>query len=239
MLKRVQKVGFVLTEAPPRKRAALLLRRVLPERKGCAVYLDHKASEDLAKVAVWSEKSLRYARERNQRKLVLLLGAVKTDLEFEGALHALPPGEHLVPARGGYQEEPTDNNDRGTGTADDVRKREPEQEKVRARVAAWELFMETERQELRLRQDGQLGRLLGEPQPGEPPAALERLAAEDRRQAQDGLVALMSMGKVSYKHLDELSPKDMPARVAANRLRTTWLKERRDGWLARGPGGSA
>jgi hypothetical protein len=79
--------------------------------------------------------------------------------------------------------------------------------------------------------------LLGEALPGEPPAALRRLADEDTRQAQAGLVALMSMGKVSYKPLDELSPEDMPARAAANRLRTTWLKERRDGWLARSPGG--
>jgi hypothetical protein len=216
-----------------------LLRRVLPEQKGYVVDLDHKASEDLAKMAVWSEKSLRYARERSQRKLAWLLRAVKIDVEFEGALHVLPPGEHLGPARSGYREEPMYNNDRKTDTADDVRKREREQEKVKARVAAWEQFMETERRELRLRQDGQLGKLLGEPQPGEPPAALERLADEDRRQAQDGLVALMSMGKMSYKHLDELSPKDMPARAAANRLRATWLKERRDGWPARGPSGRA
>ncbi len=201
--------------------------------------LDHKASEALAKMAVWPDKSLRHARERGQRKLAWLLGAVKTDLEFERALHALPPGEHLGPARDVNREEPTQSNARRTGTADDVRKREREQEKVQARVAAWELFMETERRELRLRQEGQLGRLLGEPQPGEQPAALVRLADEDRRQAQEGLVALMSMGKVSYKRLEELSPEDMPARVAANRLRTTWLKERRDGWLARGPSGRA
>jgi hypothetical protein len=216
------------------------LCRIPPERKGCAVDLDHKASEGLAKMAVWVEDSLRYARERGQPKLAWLLGAVKADVEFEGALRALLlPGEHLGPARDGYGEEPAHNNDRKTDTIDDVRKREREHEKVQARAAAWELFMETERRELRLRQGGQLGRLLGEPQPGEPPAALERLADEDRRQAQDGLVALMSMGKVSYKHLDELSPNDMPARTAANRLRTTWLKERRDGWLARGPGGRA
>ncbi len=198
--------------------------------------LDHKASENLAKLAVWSEKSLRHAREHGKRKLLWLLRAVKADVEFEGALHALLPRERSGPARGGYRDEPAPNNDRKTDTADDVRRREREQQKSLARVAAWELFMETERRELRLRQDGQLGRLLGEPQPGEPAAALERLAEEDRRQAQDGLVALMSMGKVSYKHLDELSPEDMPARAAANRLRTTWLKERRDGWLARDPG---
>ena len=34
--------------------------------------------------------------------------------------------------------------------------------------------------------------------------------------------------------LGELCPEEMPARVAANRLRETWLKERLDGWLGRG-----
>jgi hypothetical protein len=43
----------------------------------------------------------------------------------------------------------------------------------------------------------------------------------------------MRGGKVSYKPLGELCPEDMPARVAANRLRETWLKERQDGWLSR------
>ena len=56
---------------------------------------------------------------------------------------------------------------------------------------------------------------------------MERLASEDRRQAQEGLVALMSGGKVSYKRVNELSPEDVLARIAANRLRTPWLKERR------------
>jgi hypothetical protein len=118
------------------------------------------------------------------------------------------------------------------------RKREQLEEKQRAQqAAAWELFMQEELRELEKRKAGQLAELLGEAQPGEAPAALEWLADEDRRQAQAGLVALMSMGKVSYKPLDELSPKDMAARIAANRLRMTWLKERRDGWLARSPGG--
>ena len=63
------------------------------------------------------------------------------------------------------------------------------------------------------------------------PVALQRLAVEDRRQAEEGLVALMSGGKVSYKRLDHLTQEDGPARVAANRARATWLKERQDGWI--------
>jgi hypothetical protein len=108
------------------------------------------------------------------------------------------------------------------------------EEHSRARLAAWKSFMRAELRELELRKDGQLARLLGEPLPGESGAALRRLTAEDQRQAEEGLVALMSGGKVLYKRLEELSEADMPARVAANRLRTTWLKERRDGWLGRG-----
>jgi hypothetical protein len=116
------------------------------------------------------------------------------------------------------------------------RKHKRAEETRRAQQAAWELFMQAERRELGLRKGGQLARLLGEPLPGEPPAALDRLALEDQRQAKEGLVALMSGGKVFYKRIDELCPEDMPARIAANRARTTWLKERRDGWLGDGEG---
>ncbi len=119
------------------------------------------------------------------------------------------------------------------------RKREQAEERSRAQqAAAWERFMQEELRELELRKGGQLARLLGEALPGEPAAALERLASEDQRQAEEGLVALMSGGKVSYKHLDELCPEDMPARGAANRLRTAWLKERQDRWLGRVDGSS-
>ena len=115
------------------------------------------------------------------------------------------------------------------------RKREQAEEKSRAQqAAAWERFMQTELRELELRKGGELARLLGKPLPGEPPAALERLALEDQRQAEEGLVALIGKGKVSYKHINELCPEDMPARIAANRTRTKWLKERQDGWLGRG-----
>ncbi len=113
--------------------------------------------------------------------------------------------------------------------------RERAEERNRARVAAaWKPFIQAERRELELRKEGQLAKLLGDPLPGEPPEALRRLASEDRRQAEQGLVALTSNGKVFYKRVDELSPEDMPARDAATRLRTTWLKERSDRWLGRG-----
>jgi hypothetical protein len=112
-------------------------------------------------------------------------------------------------------------------------KRELTRQKKQAEaVDAWKRFVRTEHRQLQLRKDGQLARLLGGPLPGELPALLQKLAAEDRRQAERGLVALMSGGKTFYKHIDDLDPEDMPARIAANRLRTTWLKERRDGWLS-------
>jgi hypothetical protein len=128
---------------------------------------------------------------------------------------------------GGYED--TD------GTADDALARERAEKRARENrareEAAWELFMREEFREVELRKNGQLARLLGDPLPGEPAAALRRLCSEDQRQAEEGLVALMSRGKIAYKRVDELSPEDRPARLAANRARMTWLKERRDGWL--------
>jgi hypothetical protein len=116
------------------------------------------------------------------------------------------------------------------------RSRARQEECSRAQLAAWKSFMQAELRGLEQRKDGQLARLLGEALPGEPPATLQRLASEDRRQAEEGLVALMRNGKVFYKHVEGLSEEDMPARIAANRLRTTWLKERQDGWLDHGDG---
>lgn len=112
------------------------------------------------------------------------------------------------------------------------RRQSHQEERSRARLAAWEAFMQAERRELELRKNGQLARMLGEPLPGETISIVERLASEDRRQAEEGLVALMHDGEVFYKHLEELSEEDMPARIAASRLRTTWLKERQeDRWF--------
>ena len=191
--------------------------------------------EDFVKRAIWIEVSLGYAREHGRRKLTWLLGAVKDDVEFEGALVVLPPGEHLGSARDGSRGKVAHNHARSTESEEDARRRKREEEKVRDRIAAWKLFVEAEFRELRLRQEGQLGRLLGEPIAGESSAALERLAEGDRRQARAGMVALMSNGHTSYKRVEQLREGDMFFRAAADRLRTTWLKERRDGWLARSP----
>jgi hypothetical protein len=116
------------------------------------------------------------------------------------------------------------------------RRRLKAEERIRARKAAWESFMRKEQRELELRKDGQLAELLGEALAGESPEALRRLALEDQRQAEEGLVALTSNGKTYYKLVEELTEGDMGARMAADRLREAWLKERQDGWLDYGGG---
>jgi hypothetical protein len=109
-----------------------------------------------------------------------------------------------------------------------ARKREQTRKKKQAdEAAAWRRFVQTEQRQLQLRKEGQLARLLGQPLPGEIPELLQRLAAEDQRQAEHGLVALMSGGKTSYKRLDDLEPEDMPARIAANDL-----AQGTTGWVA-------
>ena len=200
------------------------------------MYPDHIMREDFVKRSVWAEVSLGYAREHDLRNLARLLGAVNDEIEFEGALVALPPGEHLCPARDGSRGRVVRNNLRSTESEDDEKRRKRDEENVRDRLAAWKEFVQAEFLGLKLRQEGQLGRLLGEPLAGESAAALKRLAEEDRRQALSGLVALMSNGRTAYKRVEELCEGDMPARVAADRLRTTWLKERGDGWLVRSMG---
>jgi nucleotidyltransferase/DNA polymerase involved in DNA repair len=122
------------------------------------------------------------------------------------------------------------------GRLREERRRLREEERSRARQAAWESFMRRERRELGLRKDGQLAGLLGKALVGESSATLRRLVRADQRQAEEGLVALTSNGKVYYKLVEELTEADMAARIAADRLRTAWLKERRDRWLSRPEG---
>jgi hypothetical protein len=111
------------------------------------------------------------------------------------------------------------------------RRRLQKEERNQARKAAWESFMRKERRELELRKEGQLAELLGEALAGESSAAVRRLALEDQRQAEEGLVALTSNAKTYYKLVEELTEGDMAARIAADRLREAWLKERGDRWL--------
>src|SRR5215204_2229410 len=94
------------------------------------------------------------------------------------------------------------------------RRRLKAEERIRARKAAWESFMRKEQRELELRKVGQLAELLGEALAGESPEVLRRLALEDQRQAEEGLVALTSNGKTYYKLLEELTEGDMAARSA-------------------------
>jgi hypothetical protein len=183
-----------------------------------------------------SDVLARQARARAERSGEALEEALKAVLETEA-------GRQLVELRDGpYRDEraqqwqedlPHKRYEERRRARQEGRQRTREQECRDAQLAAFKSFMQAELRELELRKDGQLARLLDEALPGESPAALQRLACEDRRQAEEGLVALMSNGKVSYKHIEGLCEEDMPARIAANRLRTTWLKDRLDGWLGR------
>jgi hypothetical protein len=181
----------------------------------------------------------RQARTRAQRTGEAFKKALKAIVETEAGrqLEELRDGPHRDEGAKRWQEDLA--RKRGierNRVQQEERSRARQQERSRAQLAAWKSFMQAELCELELRKDGQLARLLGEPLPGEPPAALQRLASEDRRQAEEELVALISNGRVFYKHVEELCEEDMPARVAAKRLRTTWLKERQDRWLVHGEG---
>ncbi|WP_119069517.1 hypothetical protein [Rubrobacter indicoceani] len=113
--------------------------------------------------------------------------------------------------------------------------RRVKQEEKEARLTKeWEEFLAREFRELELRKNGQLARLLGEPLPGDPVELLEEFVRQDQEKARQGILTLTSGEKTFYKHINDLTREDMAARTVANSLRTNWLKERRDGWLADG-----
>jgi hypothetical protein len=94
---------------------------------------------------------------------------------------------------------------------------------------AWELYLEAEKRELELRQEGHLGKILDGPLPDESPQELARLAEEDRRKAQEGLVDLMGEnGEIIYKPLDDLTPQDRSARIRAEGERVAWIVKRQE-----------
>jgi hypothetical protein len=170
--------------------------------------------------------------KRTGESLEVALGAVLRT-EAGGRLERLRDGEHRNERADQWHSSlPRERaEERSRERLREERRRLREEERGRARQAAWEAFMRKEWRELELRKDGQLAELLGEAFSGEPSAALRRLAFEDQRQAEQGLVALTSNGKVYYKLVEELTEGDMAARIAAIRLRETWLKEQRDRWL--------
>jgi hypothetical protein len=166
--------------------------------------------------------------------------ALEAVLETEAGrrLRELSEGPHRYESAHQWQQDlPQKRAKERRQTRREERRQAQQQEDSRARLVAWEAFMQAERRELELRKNGQLAKMLGEPLPGELPTEMLRLASEDRRQAEEGLVALMHDGEVFYKPLEELWVKDMPARIAATRSRTAWLKERKeDRWFGRETG---
>jgi hypothetical protein len=103
-----------------------------------------------------------------------------------------------------------------------------EEEDPREKVG-WEEFLEMERRALEDRKGGQLGRALGRVLAGEEQEKeLDRLAFEDQRRAEQGLVEVLQEGQPYYKHIDELSPEDRMGRIRADRARTLWLQARQE-----------
>lgn len=62
--------------------------------------------------------------------------------------------------------------------------------------------------------------------PGESKEQLEWLAREDQRRAEEGMVELRSGEEVWYKHIDDLTSEDRPARLEAKMTQAALLKER-------------
>ena len=92
---------------------------------------------------------------------------------------------------------------------------------------AWERYLEAEKREVELRQKGHLAKILDGPLPDESPEELERLAEEDRRKAQEGLVELKSEnGEIIYKPFDDLTPQNRTARIRAEGERVAWILKR-------------
>ena len=87
-------------------------------------------------------------------------------------------------------------------------------------------FMEMERGRLQEHASGKMARALGYALPGESQEELERIALEDQRLAQQGLVKLKVGDEIHYKHIDELTREDRQARIAAESEEVDWLMSR-------------
>ena len=83
-----------------------------------------------------------------------------------------------------------------------------------------------ERKRLQERREGKLRRALRVVLPGESVEQLERIGEHDRRMAEQGLVPIKESSRISYKHIDDLSPLEMRLVTAAERVEVGWLRER-------------
>jgi lauroyl/myristoyl acyltransferase len=86
--------------------------------------------------------------------------------------------------------------------------------------------MEVERRELEQRRSGQLGRALGLAVPGESQDELQRIADEDQRKAERGLVEFRSGDEVWFKQMDEITRDDRQARIESENVRAAWIQDR-------------
>jgi hypothetical protein len=91
---------------------------------------------------------------------------------------------------------------------------------------SWEGFMQMERRRLRERREGRLHRALRVALLGETVEQLDRIGEHDRLRAEQGLVPIKEGGRISYKHIDDLSPLDMRFVTAAERVEVGWIRER-------------
>ena len=95
--------------------------------------------------------------------------------------------------------------------------------------AGWNRYMDAERTQLAQRATGQLRRAIGHQPEEEAQEELERIAAEDERQAKEGMVPLRKDGRVYYKHIDDLTREDRWARLEAEQVTLMWIKGRIEG----------
>lgn len=99
---------------------------------------------------------------------------------------------------------------------------------------AWLRHMAAERQALLLRADGLLAHVLAGMRPGESREDLQSMVSEDERLAREGLLRLLyEDGSSALKHIDDLTPADVPARRRAEVQLLAFLRERTYGHLER------
>jgi hypothetical protein len=83
-----------------------------------------------------------------------------------------------------------------------------------------------EREQLAQRTTGKTAGMLGRVLPGESQLDLYSIAIEYQLLAQDGYVPLRQGDKVWYKHIDELTCQDRPAKIEYEKELVSWLKGR-------------